>query len=463
MKMKAGGFITSITPKSGTHLGGSIGGYRASEIVLDPLNARAVIFESGEVRLCFLSLDVTIITRQYTDKIRNGAAERYGLDPKAIMVHATQTHSAPSMGHFMIDDQFPNIPPEKQFLRGGDMEFADYAAERAIEAIGGALNRLEPVQIDSRTGELAEFAHNRRAVMRDGKVTMPWMYSTQEFPVGRNDIRHIEGPTDPEVGVLCARNAQGQIVATLLSYTSHPVNQFAKPGAVVSADWPGAWAQEMQTLLGENCTPLVLNGCCGNINPVPAFVPDFVPDHERMGRELSQRAKEILSGMKFSEATDLDFLTRDIKLRVREIEPGILEEAKKRLETNPEPPWLKETPNLIDPDWCRAAWIYSIELLRQRSAEVPYEIQIFRIGQTAFVGLPGEPFVEGQLAIKLASPFYPTQVVHCTTQYIAYFPTRDAYPRGGHEVFFCKVAPGSLEQIVESTVQFLQELDGRKK
>ncbi|CAN5388063.1 neutral/alkaline non-lysosomal ceramidase N-terminal domain-containing protein [soil metagenome] len=461
--MKAGGFITSITPKSGTHLGGSIGGYRASELVMDPLNARAVIFESGEMRLCFLSLDVTIITRQYTDKIRHGAAERYGLDPRAIMVHATQTHSAPSMGHFMVDDEFPNIPPEKQFLRGGDLEFADYAAERAIEAIGGALQRLEPVTIDSLTGELAEFTHNRRAVMRDGKVTMPWFYSTREFPTGRNDIRYIEGPTDPEVGVLCARNAEGKIVVALLSYTAHPVNQFAKPGAVVSADWPGAWAREIRSLLGEQCTPLVLNGCCGNINPVPAFVPDFVPDHARMGHALGQRAKNILSGMKFRETDDLDFLTRDIQLPVREIEPAILEEAKRRLETNPEPPWLKNPPNLIDPDWCRAAWIYSIELLRQRSPEISYEIQIFRIGTTAYVGLPGEPFVEGQLAIKLASPFYPTQVVHCTTQYIAYFPTREAYPRGGHEVFFCKVAPGSLEQIVESAGQFLQEMAARQK
>lgn len=67
-----------------------------------------------------------------------------------------------------------------------------------------------------------------------------------------------------------------------------------------------------------------------------------------------------------------------------------------------------------------------------------YEIQVFRIGDTAFVSLPGEPFVEGQTRIKLASPARSTYVVHCTTQYVAYIPTAEAYPRGGMKWFSAK-------------------------
>ena len=96
--------------------------------------------------------------------------------------------------------------------------------------------------------------------------------------------------------------------------------------------------------------------------------------------------------------------------------------------------------------------------MRRRSSVMEYEIQVFRIGNAAFVSLPGEPFVEGQLAIKIASPAYPTYVVHCTTQYVAYLPTREAYPRGGHEVFFCKVQPGSLETAVDAAVDLLRKV-----
>ncbi len=459
--MKAGSAILCITPKPGTHLGGSIGGYRACEVAVDPLNARATVFSSGAKTVCFLALDVTIITREFTDRIRDGAAAAFGLDPEAIMVHATQTHSAPSIGHFMVDDEFPNIPPEKEFLRGGDREYAAYASARAVEVIGLALERLEPIQLGAGSGAIDGLAYNRRAVMRDGKVSMPWLYSAREHPAGRKDILHLEGPVDPEVGMLCARAIDGRIAAMLLTFTCHPVNQFAKPGAAASADWPGAWADAMQQY-GSQSAPVVLNGCCGNINPVPPFLPDYVPDHRRMGNALAELSKNILADLRFSEDSRLDVLTKNIMLPVREVDATELKTAREYLDANPEPPWLKDQPNLIDPAWCKAAWIWSIEMLRRRSPEVAYEIQAFRVGNTAFVSLPGEPFVEGQLAIKLASPFAHTHVVHCTTQYIAYFPTRDAYPRGGHEVLFCKVAPGALEKIVEEAGNLLRELSARE-
>lgn len=459
--MKAGAAAIDITPKPGTHLGGSVGGYRASQAVLDPLYARAAVFSSGDRSVCFLALDTIIITREYTDRIRSAAASRFGLDPDAIMVHATHTHSAPSLGHFMVDDEYPEIPADKQFVRGGDLSYAAPAAELAVEAIGQALANLEEVSLAFGTGVADGIAYNRRAIMRDGKVTMPWMFSSRDYPAGRTDILHIEGPVDPEAGMLCARNNNGRIITMLLAFACHPVNQFARPSAAVSADWPGAWAHEMRGLAGKHCHPVVLNGCGGNINPIPPFQPDFVPDHRKMGRVLADVSSRILETLQFSPDDRIDFITREIQLRVREVDSTELAQAEDYLSRHPEPPWMEDEPKLIDPQWSRAAWLRSIEMLRQRTPEISYEIQVFRVGHAAFVSLPGEPFIEGQLAIKQDSPFSFTQVVHCTTQYIAYFPTRDAYPRGGHESFFCKVVPGSLEQIVAASVDMLHELHDR--
>ena len=248
------------------------------------------------------------------------------------------------------------------------------------------------------------------------------------------------------------------MVAMLLHYTCHPVNVYAQPGAVVSADWPGAWAAAMQTIHGLSCVPLVLNGCCGNINPWPAFEPDFHPDHRYMGNALGEVSEKIIHSLSFTEESTLDWKARKVMLPTRKLNVDQLREAEEYLAQYPEPQWLKDKPNRVEGAWSRAAWLWSIELMRRRSPEIPYEVQAFRVGKTAFVALPGEPFVEGQLAIKVGSPTYPTYVAHCATQYVGYLPPREALLRGGHEVFFCKVAPGSLEIVVDEAKAMLREL-----
>ena len=81
-------------------------------------------------------------------------------------------------------------------------------------------------------------------------------------------------------------------------------------------------------------------------------------------------------------------------------------------------------------------------------------------GELALVGLPGEPFAEGGLRIKLGSPTFPTYVVH-NTCYAAYVPTRAAIERGGYETragLISKLAPEALDLIVEASLGLLREL-----
>jgi hypothetical protein len=252
-----------------------------------------------------------------------------------------------------------------------------------------------------------------------------------------------------------------RIIAMLLHYTCHPVNVFALRRKVVSADWPGAWSDAMPAAFGDTCIPLVLNGCCGNINPWPPFEPDFVPDHRRMGRMLAESARTVIEHMEFSEADHIAWKTRHIPLALKPPDPERISSAQQMLSEHPTPLWSKEHPRLIDPHWYRAASVMSVELTRRRDPNLLYEIQVLRVGDTAFVGLPGEPFVEGQLAIKINSPAYYTFVAHATTEYIGYIPTRDAHQRGGHEVdfsYWAKLSPEALECVVENAVDLLKEV-----
>ena len=171
-----------------------------------------------------------------------------------------------------------------------DMDFtrpAQVDGRKIVEAIEKANAELNPVQVG--VGRMLEgrFVFNRRAVKRDGKVMMPgpaWI-----GPLGNTDILYIEGPIDPELGVLCLRGADLRFVSILVSYTCHPVHVYPKP--IVSADWPGAACAELEQWSGNGCVPMVLNGCCGNINPWITFDPNYVNDHRPMGKALASGAQ----------------------------------------------------------------------------------------------------------------------------------------------------------------------------
>lgn len=463
-QLRVGAAQMDITPKAGTHLaGGGAGEHRPAKTVLDPLHAKAVVFETDGRKICFLSLDVTIVTAEWTERIRKAASERWGFDPDAVMVHATQTHSAPPLGHFMFDPDFPELPPEMEYLRGGETSYYEDAVEKAIEAIEQANNSLTPAKTGVGSAVRDDLAFNRRAVTRDGSVTMPWTYSKDAFPLGPTQIRYMEGPTDPEVGVFCARDASGRMIAMLVHHTCHPVNVFGTPATyyAVSADWPGAWGAELQSRFGKSCVPLVLNGCCGNINPWPPFKADFIPDHQRMGHLLGELTGAVVGQMKFSDSERIEWKVRRLSIPLKAAEPERLAQARKILQEHPKPLWQPDASKGVEPAWFQAASVMSVELMRKRSPTLLYEIQVLRVGDTAFVGLPGEPFVEGQLAIKIGSPACQTYVAHATSQYVGYIPVSSAFPHGGHEVnfsYWAKLAPEALEMIVNSAIGLLREL-----
>jgi hypothetical protein len=312
-------------------------------------------------------------------------------------------------------------------------------------------------------GILGGLAFNRRGVRRDGTIMMPKPQGREKQPLGITDLCSLEGPMDPEVGVVCVPRMDMQPLAFLLHYTCHPVHIFGErmTYCAVSSDWPGAWTQGIQEIFGASTVPLVLNGCCGNINPWHPFDPDCRPDHRRMGRELTMMSERVVHSMTFAQSCALDWRVECMDLSYRDIPEKRRQEVAEILTKHPHPP--RGENGEVDPHWFSAASTRSVELCRQREPRFPYEIQVFRIGDLAIVGLPGEPFVEGQLAIKTSSAAPYIFPAHLTTHYVGYLPTREAYARGGHEAnadvtYWAKFAPGSLELVVEKTIAVLREI-----
>lgn len=467
-QLLCGAATVDITPPAGTHLAGSgNGNRRGAQVVLDRLYARAIVFESGTRRMCIVAMDVTIVAEEYTSRIRQAAAQ-WHMTPDAVMVHGTQTHSAPAFGNFLLDSDFPiEINEQNQYLRGGEDHFAEMACERAIKAIGLAVENLQPVSVGYGRTIAPGWAFNRRGVNREGKITMPSSRGRYEQPFGDTNLAYIEGPDDPELGVICFRTDDLHFPAMLLNFTCHPVIVFSygklnHTYMAVSSDWPGTLAAALENNWGPGCVPVVINGACGNINPRNPWDPEFFPTQGEMGSALAAKADKVLSSLHFSPNAPIDWQCEHVQLDFRDIPDWRQKEVDQILTENPTPVWNEETGN-VDPRWFRAATTKSVELCRKRMGTFPYEIQVFRIGDAVIVGLPGEPFVEGQLAIKINSPAAFPYVAHMISHYVGYLPHRDAYERFGHEAnedvtYWAKFAPGSLEKVVDRARSMVENL-----
>ena len=103
-----------------------------------------------------------------------------------------------------------------------------------------------------------------------------------------------------------------------------------------------------------------------------------------------------------------------------------LERARQLIAREPGPRWGNEKHTALDIEWLFA--VASLDMERRLEGKsYTYEVQTFRIGELGIVGLIGEPFVEGQLKMKLGSLAKRTFVAHMCNGWIGYIPPVSSY------------------------------------
>jgi hypothetical protein len=167
---------------------------------------------------------------------------------------------------------------------------------------------------------------------------------------------------------------------------------------------------------------------------------------------IKNAVKDALSVAKPQEVTSLDSIKEEFTFHVRQFDEQKEERAvsyycKKRIATNPEA---------------------TIENFRRARAELaPHQgearkswVQVMRIGDIAFVGVPGEFFTKLGLDIKRRSPFRYTYIVELANDWIGYIPDDAGFDWGGYQVWtgnHSYVARGTGEAIVDEAVRLLNE------
>ena len=434
--LRMGRAAVNITPP----LGMPMGGYykvRLNTGTHDPLYAKAIVLEEAGVEAALVACDLESIPRSFVDAARRIIQKTTHVPPDHVMISATHTHTGPEMSHFFLDRL---EGPPAQIAR----DYRSALPGKIAEAVREAEADLAPTEVWAGIGRESTLCFNRRYLMKDG--TIGW----NPGKLNPNIVRPA-GPVDPDVSVVYFNAAPSKPQATFVNYAMH---LDTTGGTEYSADYPYTLAK----LLGEAKDSKMLTvfaiGTAGNINhlDVRSAEPQSSPQEAaRIGTIL---AGEVLKTYPRLTPVNGPLLVRRevIKLPVQELQPGEVEKsqelATRLVREGPEKFAFLDLVHAF-----KVLWVAEFQ-----GKPIDAEVQVIALGNDlAWVGLPGEVFVELGMAIKAASPFRYTIVNELSGDVIDYVPDRKAFAEGAYEVVNSLCAPGCGEALVDAATRLLIE------
>ncbi len=386
--------------------------------VNDDLWAKALVVDDGEQTVALIACDmIGFPPAPFAAVVREMVATHTPIPGEGVMLAASHTHSSLAS----IDLSTLNL----------DWPWVQDLAKSLAGAAIAAWQQRQPAVVKVGSGEIHGISENRRVFRSDGRIYRNWDKAAPGEVIRR-------GPIDPEVGVLLAQRPDGTPLAVLCNFTAHPICAMSQP--LVSADYPGFAMAAVEAALEPGVTALFTQGACGDVNPpmVRRSIRDAREVGLQLGGEVLRAAASLLpdevptvdcrvqvasQNVCWSYRTDLP--TKDeadrayaaAKAQVEELGRGGAAAAAVRAATNQHRVSLEQ-----------------YELTRNEARQEEGEIQVLAVGDSAWVGVPGELFCQIGLDIKRQSPFTSTYIAGYANSYQGYFPTPRAYEEGGYEV-----------------------------
>ena len=246
--------------------------------------------------------------------------------------------------------------------------------------------------------------------------------------------------------------------------------------------------ETVESIIGGTC--LFLQGAAGNQGPVEGFTGD-TSVYRRLGKQLGIEAARIRLGIdpvpreevldeivssgadlamySFNQAGESDSTLAVIEsaasLPIKEMPPeSEVQDNFDRIQANLEK--VRKSGGSVE-EIKQAAFPAKRETLLLRHTQTfgrggekrDIPIQVIRLGNTALVAIPVEPFAEIGTAVKERSPADWTLFSGYSNGYYGYLPMAYAYPEGGYEVG--PTAPfeaGAAEQMIEDCLEAIQKL-----
>jgi len=387
----------------------------------DPCKVRAAVFDDGKTRVALVGIDALTIERATVNRVRQRITQHTGIPGAAVMLAATHSHSSGPMC-FIMPGEFDDAPEWVQDLAYKQSTCANPAYLKRVEtAIVGAVTKADKKRADVVAGVGRgvedQVAFNRRFHMRNGlTVTHPRQ--------GNPDIVKVAGPTDPEVGVIGAWDAKGQLIGCVVNFACHATTN---PGGI-SANYIYYLEKVIRGTFGEHVIVVFLNGPSGDVTQVDNLSPEVLRRGEVMARFVGARvgaeAVKVLVSMDNGKLVPLAAKQTVLHIPRRVPDPERVKQCTQL---------ARQDPKTVDrTKWTFAKEIVLLEHRIKKQPVVDVEVQAIQVGPVVFLSCPAEYFSQYGLDIKRHSPFPFTFPVALANGCVGYVPTREAFgPHGG--------------------------------
>lgn len=404
--MKAGVARVDITPPLGTPLGCWAARTCLAQGVREPLVAQAIVLADGEETAAIVTTDLVFAGRDLTDGVRARVHELCGIEPEAVVVHASHNHSGPSLSRGAGVAGLRDAP--------GFDGYAAVLPDLIAGCVYAASRRLEAARAGAAVSHAPGLSGNR--------------------------VRR-ERPVDDRLSVIRIDTPDGSPLAALVNFTAHPITVGG-----ITTQWDAEYIGPLraafeQAMPGAEC--LFVQGCAGDVAPFTDwwFGNDAAGRHsyearDGLGRELGARAAALFGSIETRDHVRIAAASEWLELRRRspEYSKGELEAAFAALDEGdsaelPET-WSAAVHTMTSAQqfpvpYTRQAVAMYEHMLENADRPVRTEIQAVRIGDAALVTNSFELFNELGSQIKAASPFPTTITASYTNDYLGYLPPSD--------------------------------------
>lgn len=372
------------------------------------LRARGVVVLSGQQPIVLCAVDWIGIGNEGYEAFRRVLAGAAGTEPSRVAVHTLHQHDAPDCD-FGAEKILKEAGVEPLSYEG---RFAREVLGRLETAVRGAVARAVDVdQVGLGQAEVREVASNRRIFGPDGKVRAV-RYTSCPDPALRAEP---EGTIDPAVSLVSFWSSNRPI-AVLSYYAVHPQSYYRT--GIPNPDFPGV-ARFLRQLDVPDALHIHFNGAGGNLGA------GKYNDGSKENRRIL--AERLADGMRRAwAATQRESLSpSDVGWRVVPVQ---LPPAKHLTEAALVAQLKgKDAAFFLSGGAARLAW------LRRCQAGQSIDVTCLCLGKARLLHLPGELFVEYQLAAKRERPDRFVAMAAYGDYGPGYIGTSVAYEEGGYE------------------------------
>lgn len=426
----------SVTPEHSVPLAGyGNTSLRRSENVLDPICATCVALTVGEDTVLLYTTDLLWCNPEWTAEIRSRLRAEAGIPENHIFISATHTHSAPDIHN--PEDAIKRYRP--QYVDG------------LVKAGLRALEDRAPATLFGGKTTVNGMNYTRHYRMADGSIAGSNFGSFATPMVG-----HVRD-SDPEMLVVkIARDGKPDIL--MVNWQAHQCKTGGSKKTDLSADFVGYTRMEAEKQTGMLFA--YYNGAIGDVGADSRMESEKTGlDYVQYGQKLAHVAMDALPGLKEIPADSIKVQGTVAEFPFNHEDEELAEKALPLVQQ-----WQRTNDTAAAHKAAREAGFVSIyhanATIRRKSrpASGTMELNVFRVGQLAFITSPCEMFSAQGEYIKAHSPFPMTFVCGCSNEYKGYLPSRSAFEYNCYESCTTFFARGTGEAAAERLVEMLNSI-----